>query len=168
MLISLNEIPADTKPFRVLHYTKINPVCLPVTSPAKNKTVFYRMIKTCLDDKGIGLAAPQVGIQQRFFIIQDLHIQEWFQVYFNPSWTFLDKEKIVSVEGCLSVPGKEYGIKRYKSIVAKYKTLEEDQTTPGLYVFKDVEEQITDYRAIIFQHEFDHLSGKSIADKPKK
>ncbi len=118
------------------------------------------MIKTCLDYGGIGLAAPQIGIFERMFVIGIDKEQKQWKFYFNPMWKYnlLDKKLVSSEEGCLSVPGKIITVSRYSEITASYETWEN-----GLWTRK--EEILSGELAIVYQHEDDHLRATSIVDK---
>jgi peptide deformylase len=99
-----------------------------------------RMFKLMRDNNGIGLAAPQVGIPAKFFITA------WGDLFFNPRIVQHFHPMIESVEGCLSLPGKQYKVKRYPQI--KLATGE---------VYEGIQ-------AIVIQHEINHLHGTLISD----
>ncbi len=112
----------------------------------------------------VGIAAVQIGILKRFFLMLDLESGEFIEVI-NP--TILEKSDelgfIEQGEGCLSVPQKKDGyIYRPNKIKVEYYDID------GKKITKDLE----GYQAIIFQHEFDHLNGilytDYIGDEPFK
>ena len=107
-------------------------------------------------NQGIGLAAPQIGISKRFFIMK---YKEDNIICINPEIIYSSPIiEIDSQEGCLSVPGKQFIVKRSSMITVKYIDLENNS----------IKKDLTGYDAIICQHEFDHLDGILISDKGKE
>jgi len=113
-----------------------------------------RMIDVMIEQKGVGLAAPQIGVSLRVFIVSPDGTRESVKVYINPEIKvgggFETHE-----EGCLSIPGVYAGIKRYKKCTITATDLDGRtfrQEGKGLEV-----------RA--FQHEYDHLEGTLIKDR---
>jgi len=108
------------------------------------------------ENKGIGLAAPQVGISKRFFITKDFQDEdsEKFLVFINPTIKEMNGT-IESKEGCLSIPGYYDLIKRHEKILVSYL----DQNG------KNIEKEFSGMQSIVFQHEFDHLEGILFPDK---
>lgn len=117
------------------------------------QTLTTRMIQTVQNPRnpGVGIAAPQIGINRRIIIVQRFDKEgEPFEAYANIYITEYSEETQSGKEGCLSVPIIYEDVTRSKSIKIKYidtKTL------------KPVEERISEFTAIIFQHEIDHLEG---------
>jgi len=114
------------------------------------------MIETMYAAPGIGLAAPQVGVALRIFVV-DLslgHKADDLKVFINPS--FVEREGMqLEEEGCLSVPGFNATVARPLRAVVK-----------GLD--RDGQEQIvegTELLARAFQHEMDHLDGTLFLDR---
>lgn len=93
---------------------------------------------------GVGLAAPQVGINKRFFVIAD-----GSEIVINPTILRTGKEIVYPREGCLSIPHKFINKKRYAVLDAEYMNGEKKLIRR---TFKRLEAQI-------FQHEMDHLDG---------
>jgi len=113
-----------------------------------------KMTDIMLENKGIGLAAPQAGISLQLFIISLNASRENVRVYINPTVTPAGSLDTLE-EGCLSVPGVYTHIKRYKKATVTATDLDGNQFTEdadGLYA-----------RAL--QHEYDHLQGLTIADR---
>ncbi len=116
---------------------------------------------------GIGLAAPQVGIAKRFFIIdieqkvekdEDGNISSItpgrLHVFINPK--FISKEgELVYEEGCLSVPGVWEEVKRAQKVTIEYYDVD----------FKSKKMVADGLMAIAVQHEYDHLDGKLFIDR---
>lgn len=161
MKVEISTIPQNIKHIKPLDFKKIKIKSSLfkedfIIDASLEKTI-YRMVKTCLMDDGIGLAAPQIGIFKRLFIIRDFEDSNYFNCYFNPKYSpIVDSGKTSSVEGCLSVP-KNYNIFRWNQIDVEYISV--SNNTKLL-----VKERLTDYKARVFQHEFDHLNGQNIHD----
>jgi peptide deformylase len=109
-------------------------------------------MKQTLGEKGVGLAAPQVGQSLRLFIIR-WENQEL--VLINPRIVFSSSNKIEAEEGCLSLPGLSVNVKRSDKIDI------EAYNEQGIITRMTLEGWI----ARIFQHEFDHLNGILIIDR---
>jgi peptide deformylase len=100
---------------------------------------------------GKGLAAPQVGITERFFILK---LGSQVKVFINPEITKYSTHKIIKGEACLSIPDKWFRVTRSRRIEVKY----QDEN----FCWKRA--TFCDYDAVAFQHEFDHLNGVLISD----
>ncbi len=117
-----------------------------------------RMYKSVIG-VGVGIAAPQVGINRRIIWVQryDFHpSMGYWRVYYNPRITKYSEEFVKRNDGCLSVPqgGENPEVEAY-SYRAKWVEVEY-WDKDGIYN----KEIIThDYTAHIFQHEIDHLDG---------
>jgi peptide deformylase len=114
------------------------------------------MIETMYAAPGIGLAAPQVGVPLRIFVV-DLSVgrrAEDLIVFINP--VFLERDGMqLEEEGCLSVPGFNATVARPMRAVVK-----------GLDRSGDVRTvEGTELLARAFQHEMDHLDGKLFLDR---
>ncbi|MCX5774490.1 MAG: peptide deformylase [Fusobacteria bacterium] len=110
------------------------------------------MYNTLEEYEGIGLAAPQVGVSKRLFVIEYSGIKA---VYINPEILEKSSDIVEYEEGCLSVPGIYESVKRPESIKIQY--LDEK--------FIQHTEVLNEVHARIFQHEFDHLEGLLFVDK---
>ncbi|GAB4379101.1 MAG: peptide deformylase [Calditrichia bacterium] len=114
------------------------------------------LIETMRINEGIGLAAPQVNVLKRIFVI-DLSLinEEWSaKAYINPE--ILSAEGTDNMEeGCLSIPGIRSDVVRPFKINVRYLTLEG----------QPVEEELDGLLARVFQHEYDHLEGILFIDK---
>jgi len=113
-----------------------------------------KMTDIMLENKGIGLAAPQVGVALRLFIISLDGTKENLKVYVNPTVTPVGEVDAVE-EGCLSVPGVYTKIRRYKRCKV---------TATGLEG-KEFSEEAEGLYARALQHEYDHIEGMTIADR---
>lgn len=110
------------------------------------------MFAAMYEAPGIGLAAPQVGVQQRFFVY-DLGDDQGQQVLINPVITGSDGEWTFD-EGCLSVPGQYFEIVRPKEIEVSGRDLD------GNEVSFEADELLSR----LIQHELDHLDGVLLLD----
>ena len=118
-----------------------------------------KMLTTVQDPSqdGVGIAAPQVGINRRIVCVQRFDKEgEPFEAYLNVKLDSLWGEKVRGREGCLSLPGLRGYVYRYPSVLVSYI----DQHT--LQPRKDT---VHGYTAIIFQHECDHLDGILYTDR---
>jgi peptide deformylase len=101
-----------------------------------------------------GIAAPQVGKNIRVFYTLNYDTNKW-QIFINPTIEPLGYAKIISSEGCLSVPNREEDVMRYKKIKVRYQDRDGKWKTKK---FKDI-------NAIAIQHELDHLEGILFIDR---
>ena len=108
----------------------------------------HKMVEFCKQNKGVGLAAPQIGLFQNFFIAR---INEIWSVFFNPVIVHYSDNKIMLEEGCLSYAGLFVTTERSKDIVVQFAQNNSIAT-----------KKYSDIDAVIFQHEFDHLNGVTI------
>ena len=113
---------------------------------------------------GVGLAAPQIGINKKMFAIlaNDLEGKSWLLAVVNPKIIKKSKELIYlpGGEGCLSVDRETCGITpRYERI-----TVEADLLNAKTGKMEHKKFELTDYIAIVFQHEYDHLFGTLYVD----
>lgn len=116
---------------------------------------------------GMGFSATQAGIQKRLFVIEDNITDPWnpFWIpYINPSFYLLNKDEDILLEGCLSVPGEEILVKRYKNIVAQYHTIVKSYST-GQLSLQHKTERMSGIKSRCYTHEKDHLLAVSILDK---
>lgn len=113
-----------------------------------------RMMDIMVEQKGIGLAGPQAGVNLRIFVVSVDGTKENARVYINPTIK-VEGTVIVNEEGCLSLPGLYGKIKRYSKCTVTATDLEGNE-------FTEVGEGLL---ARAFQHEFDHLEGRMIKDR---
>jgi peptide deformylase len=104
------------------------------------------MSKFMTDNGGVGLAAPQVGIKKRIFIMGNF-IK--LVACINPKIVSLSEERDHDLEGCLSFPELFMRVKRPASAVVQYNTITGDL----------VERELTGFECRVFLHEYDHLMG---------
>jgi peptide deformylase len=123
-----------------------------------NAEVFEKdMIKFMLVNRGIGLAANQVGIAKQVFTIGSSNIPGFPEPFavFNPKILKVSEELVSEKEGCLSYPGLWLVVKRPAKIIVEYQTSKGDL----------VEAELDGLVARCFQHEYDHLFGVCFVDK---
>jgi peptide deformylase len=111
------------------------------------------MIETMRAAPGIGLAAPQVGVQKRLFVYQ-LNDDETAHVLINPAITESSGEWSYE-EGCLSVPGLYFPIVRPKEVHVVGYDLDG----------QDVALEADELLARLLQHEMDHLDGTLLLER---
>jgi len=114
------------------------------------------MIETMYAAPGIGLAAPQVGVPLRIFVV-DLslgHNANELQVFINP--VFVERDGMqLEEEGCLSIPGFNATVARpQRAVLTGLDRHGEERTV-----------EATELLARAFQHEMDHLDGKLFLDR---
>jgi peptide deformylase len=114
------------------------------------------MVETMYEAPGVGLAAPQVGVQKRLFVY-DLHDDEGPKVLVNPTISEARGEWVYE-EGCLSVPGLAWEIVRPKEIHIVGFDLDGNE----------VSIEADEILARLFQHELDHLDGVLLLDRLEK
>ena len=114
------------------------------------------LIETMISNKGMGLAANQVGILKRVFAIK-LQNQEPFAM-FNPSIISVNEDEEPGQEGCLSFPNLWLDVKRPTNIEVEYF----DKAGNKCII------QLTGLDARCFLHEYDHLNGVVFTEKVSK
>lgn len=122
----------------------------------KLERLIQDMAETMYAAPGVGLAAVQVGVLKRMFLLDAKSNEEGsnLEVFINPE-VITSSGDTVYEEGCLSLPDFSEEIKRKESVFVKY------QSKTG----ETFQEEISGFRAIIFQHELDHLDGILATDK---
>jgi peptide deformylase len=113
-----------------------------------------KMTDIMLENKGIGLAAPQAGVPLRLFIISLDGTRDNVKAYINPTVTPTG-ELCAFEEGCLSVPGVSAKIRRYEKCTVTATDLDGNEFT----------EQAEGLYARALQHEHDHLQGMTIVSR---
>jgi len=110
------------------------------------------MAETMYDADGVGLAAPQVGILKRVFVV-DADEEHGLLELINPEIVSREGEQL-GPEGCLSIPGLQGDVKRSNKVVIK------GQDRHG----NPVQYEGSELLARAFQHELDHLNGVLFLD----
>ena len=127
------------------------------------------MWETMYAASGVGLAAPQIGLSIRLFIVdaspfsndENLSIEErnilsnFKEVFINPTLTPLTDKLNTFNEGCLSIPDVREDVVRENEILIEY--FDEN--------FKKKKLKLNGLRARVVQHEYDHIEGILFTDK---
>lgn len=140
-------------------YQKAAPV---IAFDAALHNLAQTLMATMLQARGVGIAAPQIGVSQRLFIVAsrpnerypDAPLMEPM-VMVNPVLLSGSSEWEPGEEGCLSVPGKRLSIARHLWIDAQWQDLQ-GNTHSG---------RLNGFIARIFQHELDHLDGITLLER---
>ena len=127
------------------------------------KELLANMFETMEEANGVGLAAPQIGLNIRVVVIDLDVLSEDFPEYkgfkkgfINPHIIEYDETNTESLEeGCLSLPGIQEKVTRPTRIHVQY--LDED--------LNEHDEWVEGYLARVMQHEFDHLDAKMFIDR---
>ena len=137
-----------------------HPVLLQVAEPVPDpgapeiRRLAADMIETMLDAPGIGLAAPQVHVPLRLFVMHlpaDRNAGEGMapMVVINPRFEPVGDEMALRMEGCLSIPGLRGAVPRHVRI--RYSGVDCDGQPVG--------GEVDGLHANVVQHEYDHLDG---------
>lgn len=127
-----------------------------IVSSVKEAAPYIKDMKLLLQENdGLGLAAPQVGLDLRFFIAKKTKMLFGHEVFINPSITKQSSYMVWSEEECLSIPGVKRTILRPSSITV----IATDEY--GKKFGMDLE----GLAARLICHENDHILGKTILDR---
>lgn len=126
------------------------------------RALVAEMFETMAAAPGVGLAAPQVGVDARLFVFDwtDDDAVRWRGVAINPELLISpgpigEADEEVDSEGCLSVPGERFPLLRSERAVLRAIDLDGEP----------FEIEATGWLARIFQHEYDHLDGVLYVDR---
>jgi peptide deformylase len=117
-----------------------------------------RMFATMYTSRGVGLAAPQVGVRQRVLVFDTEQFEHGSPngvALINPIITWRDKESISNIEGCLSIPGVFEAMSRSAAIRVTYRDV----------AGAEQQAYFAGYQAVVVQHEIDHLDGVTMLDR---
>jgi len=124
------------------------------TFDADLKTLVADMFETMYEHDGVGLAATQINIQKRLFIMDVSPDKSDQLVFINPEITPTTNTSTEINEGCLSIPGVKVQIDRPKTVKIKA------QNVNGEWF----EMELDGLMSVCVQHENDHLDGKLFVD----
>ena len=120
------------------------------------------LLATVKDANGVGIAAPQVASSSRVFIVASRPNLRYPKAplmqptaMINPRIINCSNQLVKGWEGCLSIPG-------IRGLVPRYRTIEVEYTDR---YGNSRSQQLTDFVARIFQHEYDHFEGLVFLDK---
>ncbi|HMQ05817.1 MAG TPA: peptide deformylase [Saprospiraceae bacterium] len=128
------------------------------------KELINDMWETMYHAQGVGLAAPQIGLSIRLFIVDTTQLMEEENQEEGIKKVFINAEKVEETgevwtyeEGCLSIPKIRGDVDRHDTITLRYCDENFNKKTE---TFKDI-------HARVIQHEYDHLEGKLFVEKLK-
>jgi len=116
------------------------------------------MFATMFKSGGVGLAAPQVGLSRRIFVLNDQgdpEAPDRNMALINPEIREFRGKKTRHEEGCLSIPGVHADITRPERCLVRYQDVEGNEK----------EEEFDGFVSRIVQHEYDHLQGVLLVDR---
>jgi len=120
------------------------------------------MFETMYYAHGVGLAAPQIGLSIRLFVVDanpfaedEASLKNFKRIFINAQIVEESGEKWKFNEGCLSIPGVREDIERVPTIRLKWV---DEHFTP-------YEETFTGLKARVIQHEYDHIDGILFTDR---
>ncbi|MBE7175552.1 MAG: peptide deformylase [Mucilaginibacter polytrichastri] len=126
------------------------------------KQLVEDMFETMYAAKGVGLAAPQIGLSMRVFVIDassfdedEPELKDFKKVFINAKMCEETGEEWDFKEGCLSIPDIRENVRRNADIRISY--FDEN--------WKHYEENFSGMAARIIQHEYDHIEGKLLTDR---
>lgn len=121
---------------------------------AATKKLINDMVETLYAKRGAGLAANQVGVSKQIIVVDDSRGEGNVKIMINPK-IVRKKGEAIMAEGCLSLPGLEFEIKRPEKIEVEYM----DKRGQKQKI------KANDLLARIICHEVDHLEGKTMLDR---
>ncbi|MFA5781025.1 MAG: peptide deformylase [Bacteroidales bacterium] len=134
--------------------------------PDPNDTVLYRLARrmyyTLKAANGVGIAGPQVGINRDIIWVERLDkTGKPFECYLNPKITLYSNKPIIFIgDGCLSIPGQYGNSHRFSAVVINYDKLDGTHHSELVEGYSG-----SNFTAVIFQHEIDHLFGILFIDR---
>jgi len=123
--------------------------------PYRNKQLEEQLYQYMTKQHGIGLAAPQVGISMRLFVMQ---VDSWSRACYNPEIIDSSQDLEQFDEGCLSFPGEHCVVSRPRWVDVRY------QDFQGAWH----SERLGGLLGRCFQHELDHLNGITMWDRHRE
>ncbi|XBT18407.1 MAG: peptide deformylase [Candidatus Shikimatogenerans sp. Tduv] len=136
--------------YNLIYYN--NPIlrkkCFNLKKNKKIKNIVKYMIYIMNINNGIGIAAPQIGLNINLFICKN-SIKNKYNIFYNSKIIKYFGENIKKYEGCLSIPNIYEKIKRKKSIIIEYYN----------HNWKKKKKIYSGINSRIIQHEYDHIKG---------
>ena len=122
----------------------------------ETKNLVDELIATLKDAGGLGLAAPQIGVAKKVFIIDlsSIDLTESIKVFINPKIIYSSDNEVVMEEGCLSFPGMFQRVQRPEKVKVTATGLDRKEFTL----------EASGMLARAIQHENDHLNGVLFID----
>lgn len=161
--IGLIKSGTNSQAMRVLQVTEpkdlevLKNISKPIAPKGKHlKLLADRMLVTVKEQRGVGIAAPQVGLNVQAIWVQRFDKEDKpFEFFVNPKIEWMSSVLRFGTEGCLSIPNERGDVYRSLVIDLSYETLKGEKKR----------ELIEGFTAVIFQHEYDHLIGKLFTER---
>ena len=115
------------------------------------ESIVEELFQIMYSEDGVGLAAPQIGVSLRIFVIDDGKPM----AFINPKILWRSEDTNMSEEGCLSIPDVFEDVERSNSVVVEYLDFKGNVA----------KKQFLGYTARVIQHEYDHLDGVLFIDR---
>ncbi len=119
------------------------------------------MFETMHNAEGVGLAAPQIGLDSRIFVVdlsplgdEEPLMKDFRKAFINPHIIEKVGEKVLMEEGCLSIPGLREDVLRFNTIRMTFLDVN----------LQEHDEVFSGFAARVIQHEYDHLDGIMFVD----
>ena len=145
-------------PIKIYGNSILRKVSVPITEKYPNlNQLIDDMFETMHKAKGVGLAAIQIGLPVRIFVIEatDVETQFYFKgVFINPNIIKFGDEKKHFPEGCLSIPKISGVVERPDTILIEYFNQKWEKKT----------EEFEGWKSRMIQHEYEHLQGELYTD----
>jgi len=156
-MVGKNAAPSMSEPLKIIFWP--DPRLRQISRPVKVfdqqlRDLSARMFELMRENKGVGLAAPQIGHNIRLFVMNATGEPGADKVYVNPTLLDPDGEEEAE-EGCLSLPDIRIDVLRNRTMRIAAFDLEG----------KPFEQTETGFPARVWQHEFDHLNGVMLVDR---
>jgi peptide deformylase len=142
------------KKIKLLDDPILRQVCIEVPHNMDINNIIKEMHEAMVDEKGIGIAANQLGYSYRIFLLKSSQ-EPGYEVFVNPEIISSKDEVDFEGEGCLSIPGTSSTTRRFNALVLKWK---DNDSKINERLFEGID-------AFAVQHEMDHLNGKLYIDQ---
>jgi peptide deformylase len=146
---------------KILHYPDpmLKKTCKPVEQLTQELQICIAdMAETMVTANGVGLAAPQIGLPLRIFLVdiwwKEVHQYDKTLIFINPKITAFDGSQR-GKEGCLSFPGLSAHVTRAQKIRVSATDINN----------RSFEMDAEGFLAVVIQHEMDHLNGLLMLDR---
>jgi len=160
-MATMSPMTIDVAKLAIVHYPDpiLRKKAEPIADPRDPlvREVATRMLELMQEAHGIGLAAPQVGLPWRMFVIRHKIEDEDHpdQIFINPVFSNISIKSTLHEEGCLSLPEMRVDVQRPISLTVTAENPEGER----------FELEGHDLIARVWQHEMDHLDGVLILDR---
>ena len=130
---------------------RLSQIAKPADLDAQTLSLAADMLDTMYASDGRGLAAPQIGVLSRLFVMD----AAWKsgdpvpEVFINPEILWRSPQMALGPEGCLSIPDVVADVLRHSEVILQWQMTDGSTQT----------QKLTGFRAICAQHEMDHLNG---------